>query len=221
MMKQLSRYIRIFPILSLSLLLAACGPSDEKVSEAQEKYAVLADKHNELVAAHEAVDNSSYDSALSDLQEKLTTLQSYNLEEMTDEEIDSLIASMDDLIDSYEDYLVQLSDTREEEEAAVLTSIPLSLTNNSALSFSTVSLYEKGTTTARVNILSGMSALLPGQSLTGLVIERDVDRTPWMIYVETADGTNYEAELPVDSYTEEGVSLSLTVDAEADALIAK
>lgn len=220
-MKRFPTYIRILPILSLSLLLAACGPSDEKVSEAQEKYAVLADKHNELVAAHEAVDNSSYDSALSDLQEKLTTLQSYNLEEMTDEEIDSLIASMDDLIDSYEDYLVQLSDTREEEEAAVLTSIPLSLTNNSALSFSTVSLYEKGTTTARVNILSGMSALLPGQSLTGLVIERDVDRTPWMIYVETADGTNYEAELPVDSYTEEGVSLSLTVDTEADALIAK
>lgn len=220
-MKRFPTYIRILPILSLSLLLAACGPSDEKVSEAQEKYVVLADKHNELVAAHEAVDNSSYDSALSDLQEKLTTLQSYNLEEMTDEEIDSLIASMDDLIDSYEDYLVQLSDTREEEEAAVLTSIPLSLTNNSALSFSTVSLYEKGTTTARVNILSGMSALLPGQSLTGLVIERDVDRTPWMIYVETADGTNYEAELPVDSYTEEGVSLSLTVDTEADALIAK
>lgn len=212
-------FLPIFLILAcLGILLTGCGPSDEMLSAAQDKYAELVEIHNDVVEAHKEVDDTSYDDALSVLQDDLNTIQSYNLKDMSEEEITLLMSTMDTLIASYQDYLTQLGSTKKEEDAAELTDIPLSLTNNTSFSFIMISLYQEDNMDARINILDGLDDLSPSQSMTGLQIEKNAANTPWMLTLETADGVTYDIELPVDSYTEEGVHLYLTYNADSDTL---
>lgn len=215
-------YKHILPsllILScLLILLAGCSPSDEVLSAAQGKYAELVKIHNEVVEAHREVEDDSYDEALSVLQDDLNTIQSYNLKDMSEEEVTLLISTMDTLISSYNEYLSQLDTTKKEEDATELTAIPLSLTNNTSFTFDLISLYQKDTPGARINILSGLDSLSPTQSLTGLQIERNVENTPWMLTLESADGVTYDIELPVDTYTEDGIHLYLDFDPETDSI---
>lgn len=202
----------------LCILLTGCSPSDEVLSAAQGKYAELVEIHNEVVEAHREVEDDSYDEALSVLQDDLNTIQSYNLKDMSEEEVNLLISTMDTLISSYNEYLSQLDTTKKEEDATELTAIPLSLTNNTSFTFDLISLYQKDTPGARINILSGLDSLSPTQSLTGLQIERNVENTPWMLTLESADGVTYDIELPVDTYTEDGIHLYLDFDPETDSI---
>lgn len=202
----------------LLILLAGCSPSDEVLSAAQGKYAELVKIHNEVVEAHREVEDDSYDEALSVLQDDLNTIQSYNLKDMSEEEITLLMSTMDTLIASYQDYLAQLGNTKKEEDAAELTAIPLSLTNNTSFSFDLISLYQKDNPGARINILSGLDSLSPTQSLTGLQIERNAENTPWMLTLESTDGVTYDIELSVDTYTEDGIHLYLDYDPETGSI---
>ena len=208
-------------ICSFIFLAAACGPSDEKVDEAQQKYSQLVQMHNQVVEAHKNVEDNSLDESLAQLQEKASEAESYNLAEMKDEEIDILIGTMDDLIQSYEEYLEILSDIKGKEEAAVLIPISVTVTNNTDLSFSTLKLYEKGDHDVHADVLEDMEHFAPGQTLVGLMVLRDVDNTPWMLVLEEAGGTEYELELPVEEYEEEGISLALTYDQEQNKLLAE
>lgn len=219
-MKHYYRYsLSVLLILAcLGTLLTGCRPSAEVLSAAQTKYAELVQIHNDVVEAHKQVENSSYDEALSVLQDDLNTIQSYNLNDMSEEEITLLISTMDTLIVSYKDYLSQLGTTKKEEDAAELTDIPLSLTNNTSFSFDLISLYQKDSAGARINILSGLDNLSPTQSLTGLQIERNAENTPWMLTLETTEGVTYDIELPVETYTEDGVHLYLTYDSETGSI---
>lgn len=202
----------------LCILLTGCSPSDEVLSAAQGKYAELVKIHNEVVEAHREVEDDSYDEALSVLQDDLNTIQSYNLKDMSEEEITLLMSTMDTLIASYQDYLAQLGNTKKEEDAAELTAIPLSLTNNTSFSFDLISLYQKDNPGARINILSGLDSLSPTQSLTGLQIERNAENTPWMLTLESTDGVTYDIELSVDTYTEDGIHLYLDYDPETGSI---
>ncbi len=201
--------------------LAACGPSKEKIAQAQQKYTALIELNNRVVEAHKKVEDNSLDEELVELRDKISELESYNLSEMEDEEIDVLIGTMDSLTDSYENYLEALVDIKGKEDAAVLTTIPVTLTNQTELSFSGISLYEKGSGGTHANILEELDALNPGRILAGLAIKRDVDNTPWMLSLIDTEGAEYEIELPVQEYTEEGVGLELVYDEEEGLLAAQ
>lgn len=204
---------------ALCLVLTACQPSDEKIAQAKEKYAQLAEVHNQVVEAHGKVADDSLDEELFALRDKASEMESYNLAEMKDEEIDQLIQEMDSMIADYEEYLTALSDIKSEEEAAVLTPITLALTNQTEFSFSELSLYEKGDSKAHVNVLENMGILAPEQSLTGLIIQKDAENTPWILVLADESGNEFELELPVREYSGEGISLSLSYDEEGNKLL--
>lgn len=204
---------------ALCLVLTACQPSDEKIAQAKEKYAQLAEVHNQVVEAHGKVADDSLDEELFALRDKASEMESYNLAEMKDEEIDQLIQDMDSMIADYEEYLTALSDIKSKEEAAVLTPITLALTNQTEFSFSELSLYEKGDSKAHVNVLENMGILAPEQSLTGLIIQKDAENTPWILVLADESGNEFELELPVREYSGEGISLSLSYDEEGNKLL--
>ena len=199
------------------MLLTGCGPSEEKIAAAQSKYTQLIDIHNQVVAAHKEISHDTLDSDLTALSEELGQMDHYNLLEMKDEEIDTLIASMDTMIASYEASLASIAQIKAEEEASVIVTIPVTLTNESGFGFSKLMLYEKGST-SKDNLLKEETAFAHTQHMTGLFIYRDVDSTPWILEAEDTEGNNYQFELPVDTYTEEGISLSFSYDTETEAL---
>lgn len=204
----------------MSIILTACQPSDEKIAEAKEKYAQLAQIHNQVVEAHGKVADDSLDQELKALRDRAGEMESYNLAEMKDEEIDGLIGTMDDMIAEYEEYLALLSDIKGEEEAAVVTSVTLALTNRTEFSFSGITLYEKGESGAYENLLGEGQILTPGQALTGLVVRRDAESTPWVLVLMEESGREFELELPVGEYSENGVvSLALSYDGELDKVL--
>lgn len=205
-------------ILLSCLLLAGCGIPEEKIEQAQEKYAQLAEIHNQAVEAHKNVEDSSLDEALTNLQSRVSGMGAYNLAEMEEEEIDRLIQDMEMLIKEYEDSLARLSGIKSEEEEAVLTPIVITLINRTEISFSGLRLYEEGSGGVQVNVLEDMETFIPEQYLTGLMVMRDVRNTPWIIALTDENGVEYELSLAVEEYGSEKVSLELRFDSEQGGL---
>ena len=202
-----------------TLLLTACGgPSAEKIAQAQDTYSNLVAIHNRVVSAHRQIENDSLDEKLVALGKKITQVNTYNLNDMSDEEIDMLIDTMDSIIDTYEEYLTAINDIRETENAAILTPINVSLVNDTNLTFAGMSLHQKGTI-ENVDLLETLSGFMPAQRMAGLVIYRDVQNTPWVLELVSEDGSLYELNLSVKDYSEDGCVLTLTYDSEKDAIL--
>ena len=204
---------------AFALLLTACGgPSAEKIAQAQDTYSNLVTIHNRVVSAHRQIENDSLDEKLVALGEKITQVNTYNLNDMNDEEIDMLIDTMDSIIDTYEEYLTAINDIRDTENAAILTPINISLINDTNLTFVGLSLHQKGTI-ENVDLLETLSGFMPAQRMAGLVIYRDVQNTPWVLELVSEDGSLYELNLSVKDYSEDGCVLTLTYDSEKDAIL--
>ena len=202
-----------------TLLLTACGgPSAEKIAQAQDTYSNLVAIHNRVVSAHRQIENDSLDEKLVALGEKITQVNTYNLNDMNDEEIDMLIDTMDSIIDTYEEYLTAINDIRDTENAAILTPINISLINDTNLTFVGLSLHQKGTI-QNADLLETLSGFMPAQRMAGLVIYRDVQNTPWVLELVSEDGSLYELNLSVKDYSEDGCVLTLTYDSEKDAIL--
>ena len=202
-----------------TLLLTACGgPSAEKIAQAQDTYSNLVTIHNRVVSAHRQIEDDSLDEKLVALGEKITQVNTYNLNDMSDEEIDMLIDTMDSIIDTYEEYLTAINDIRDTENAAILTPINISLINDTNLTFVGLSLHQKGTI-QNADLLETLSGFMPAQRMAGLVIYRDVQNTPWVLELVSEDGSLYELNLSVKDYSEDGCVLTLTYDSEKDAIL--
>lgn len=204
---------------AFALLLTACGgPSAEKIAQAQDTYSNLVSIHNRVVSAHRQIEDDSLDEKLVALGEKITQVNTYNLNDMNDEEIDMLIDTMDSIIGTYEEYLTAINDIRDTENAAILTPINISLINDTNLTFVGLSLHQKGTI-ENVDLLETLSGFMPAQRMAGLVIYRDVQNTPWVLELVSEDGSLYELNLSVKDYSEDGCVLTLTYDSEKDAIL--
>lgn len=208
------RLFSIILICSLCFIFTACGPSDEKMAEAQQKYAELVEAHNQAVEMHKNIDDNSMDNDLVRLREKISEVEAYDLTKMKDEEIDILIQIMDTLITSYEDLSSELTNIKREKDAAILVAIPLSITNQTDYFFTELRLYESGDVDIHENVLGGMGNFEVGETLTGLVVQRDVNNTPWIIELQDENGSSYTLELAVEEYDEEGAKLILYYDEE-------
>lgn len=204
---------------AFALLLTACGgPSAEKIAQAQDTYSNLVSIHNRVVSAHRQIEDDSLDEKLVALGEKITQVNTYNLNDMNDEEIDMLIDTMDSIIDTYEEYLTAINDIRDTENAAILTPINISLINDTNLTFVGLSLHQKGSI-QNADLLETLSGFMPAQRMAGLVIYRDVQNTPWVLELVSEDGSLYELNLSVKDYSEDGCVLTMTYDSEKDAIL--
>ena len=217
--KNLCSLLLSWIMLASTLLLTACGgPSAEKIAQAQDTYSNLVAIHNRVVSAHRQIEDDSLDEKLVALGEKITQVNTYNLNDMNDKEIDMLIDTMDSIIDTYEEYLTAINDIRDTENAAILTPINISLINDTNLTFVGLSLHQKGSI-QNADLLETLSGFMPAQRMAGLVIYRDVQNTPWVLELVSEDGSLYELNLSVKDYSEDGCVLTLTYDSEKDAIL--
>lgn len=168
--------------------------------------------------AHKHISDNSLDSKLVALSEKVAKVEEFNLSEMQDADIDVLIESMNSILSSYQEYLQTIEDIKGQEDAAVVVSIPITLMNGTGYTIQKLFLYEQNDSSSNSDVLEGTAGFGPGQSLTGLVLFRDVSNTPWILEIEDSGGTVYEVILPVKEYDENGITMTLTYDSEANEL---
>ncbi len=220
MRKRVGKIGRAGVICLSCLMFSGCGgPSEEKIAQAQEAYAQLAEIHNEVVEAHKEIQDASLDKGLQALAEKVDKVDDFALNEMKDEDIDFLIDTMNTIKQSYEEYLVKIDEIKASEEAAVLIPISLTLVNSTEQTFSQIILHPQNSTSQKIDVLQGAFSFEPKQSLTGLVVNKDVNATPWILELENLEGTSYTIELSVKDFDENGEVLELIVDTETGELL--
>ena len=217
----------IFILLIMILTLSACAPSEDKILEAQSVYREMISVNNQVVAARNAISDTSLDTELNALAEKIPEIEEYNLNEMSDSEIDILIESMNTIIDAYTGFLNTIGEIKIAEDATRLTTIYFNLVNDTDLTFVKLLLEEEGDTDEISDALSSVSGFTPGQEMIGLAIHRDADNTPWILELsdesvnEASDEEGnegegvYRIELDVSSFNEENFTLYIRRDAES------
>lgn len=202
-------------ILSGCLLFTACGgPSEEKIAQAQAAYTELVETHNQVVAAHKEIADTSLDAGLQTLADKLEQVDDFALNEMEEEDIDFLIETMNTIKGSYEEYLTKIETIKKAEDAAVLIPVSFSLVNSTEQIFTKLVLYPSNDKTQKLDVLQGTLSFEPKQSLTGLTINKDVTATPWVMEIENVEGTSYQLDLNVKDFAESGEVLTLTFNEE-------
>lgn len=187
-------------IFVCALALTGCGPSKEKIGEAQAKYRDLVSTYNQVAEAHKEIEDDSLNDELKELSHEMNLLTGYNLYEMTEEDIDVLINTMDVLNNSLSSYLKDIGAIKLSEEAGALESISFTLINETGDVFNHLQLMEKGETDLVTDVLETLEGFLPGQEIMGLTVFRDVDNTPWELSLTATseDGEEQKIELEID-----------------------
>ena len=206
-------------VVLVSIGMMACEPSQEKLTEAQTKYSALVEKHNTVVEEHKEIEDDSLDAALAKLEEGVNQLKEYNLAELSNEEIDVLIEQMDALSQQYDEKQDEITKIRNHEDTLILTDIELSVKNASSKDFQSLYLYEKGSSDQETDLLADLEGLKMGEVIDGLIIEEDVDQTPWILVVEDTEANSYEIEIDMAAYEGDDIELALTYDEAAGEMV--
>lgn len=206
-------------VMIVSMAMAACEPSQEKLTEAQTKYSALVEKHNTVVEEHKEIEDDSLDAALAKLEESVNQLKEYNLAELSNEEIDVLVEQMDALSLQYDEKQAEITKIKNHEDTLILTDIELSVKNAFSKDFQSLYLYEKGSSDQGTDLLADLEGLKMGEVIDGLIIEEDVDQTPWILVVEDTETNSYEIEIDMAAYEGDDIELALTYDEAAGEMV--
>lgn len=205
------------------IIMTACGPSKNKIIEAQTKYKELVEIHNQAMSAYDSIDENSLNEELKNLSDKMNELTAYNLYDMTDDEIDTLIDTINTLNASYSGYLKTIGEIKISEDSAYLEQITFSVVNNTSKVFNSLKLSERGESDLVTDALEGTSGLKSNQELAGLTIYKDADNTPWILTlgVNDEDGVeieNYKLIIEVGDLNNSGKIFTINWNEEADEL---
>lgn len=212
-------------ICIMTFLVAGCGANEEKIASAQEKYRNLVEFHNQIVEEHAAINDNSLDKELGNIESQMRELTDYNLYEMSDEELDMLMEVMDIITESYTNYRKTISEIKYSEDAAYLRPIVFSITNNTDLVFTSLSLIPDGDANSATNTLDMQEGFKRGQEILGLTIYADVNNSPWVLSLkrynagEGEDEVIYKVTLDPKVMAEGNNSYELTHDVETDTIL--
>lgn len=214
-------FLSIILIFSFAFL-TACSNSKDKIIEAQSKYRELVETHNRAVEAYKGIKDNSLDEELKALSVEIDKVKEYNLYDMREEEIDTLIGVMDNLEETYKGYLDNIESTKALEDAAVLKDRMFSLRNETGMVLDSLSLVMQGDMTEDKDALEAFGGFKQGQEIIGLTVYFDVNNTPWDMYIEV-NGENeeiktYVVTLSSDILRESGQKMVLSYDEETDTM---
>jgi len=220
----MKKYIFLGITLMLMMsFLTGCGASKAKISEAQSKYQELIATHNQVAEAYALIEEDTLGPELQAMSDRINELKEYNLYELTNEEIDALIETMDSINNSYSDYLKTIGEIKVDEDNASLTPYSFTLVNDTNIIFSGLTIMESGEKDLVTDVLKDTEGLTAGGSLSGLTVHRDVDETPWLLTLSVADeednpSDEYQLILDKDMLSEDGVTLYIKWNEEDSAV---
>lgn len=193
----------LLPIITAALMLAltACGPSDEKLSEAETARSLLVEAKNSAEETYLDISDESLRSALDELAEKEAGIEALEFQKMNDKKIDEVLPEIKELTDSYQDLLGNLSDTLKsetevKEEKEKHTELTVYFVNKTGLNLTEIVLHDLTTDTRSDNFLGEGVSLGSGYTLMGVALDIYKDSSEWEFIVTDEAGTDHE--LPCD-----------------------
>lgn len=189
------------------IFMTACGgPSKAKVEEVQGVYAQLVDRHNEVVALYANMEHDELSQQLDEMAENLKSIGQQDTKEMSNEELDEIIADLNENIAKYDEILASIEEIEEEDKK--IQAIPVTLKNNTGVSFYQLYLYKASETDKGENLVEDMGYLEGNQTCNILNLYMAEEEMLWHLEALDEEGNVIEsADIDFTGYGEDGVTV--------------
>lgn len=188
----------LLPIITGALMLAltACGPSDEKLSEAETARSLLVEAKESAEETYLDISDESLRSTLDELSEKEAWIEALEFKKMNDKKIDEVLPEIKELTDSYQNILGSLSDTLKsetevKEEKEKHTELAVYFTNKTGLNLKEIVLHDLTADTKSDNFLGEGVTLGSGYTLMGVSLDIYKDSNEWEFIVTDEADTDH------------------------------
>ena len=214
---------KFIPLIAalMAVLLVACGPSDEKLAEAEEARSLLAQAKQTAEDTYLDVSDTTQRSILDSLSDKEAEIEQLDFTKMNDKKIDEVLPTITELTESYQNIGKELSgvltsETQIKEEKAKHKGLEVYFINKTGMNLSKIVLHDISANTYSDNFIGDGVTLQSGYTLMGVTLDIYSDSSEWEFVITDDAGTEYN--LSCESLKGEdlkGASIVLTYDSTA------
>lgn len=181
---------------ALMLSLTACGPSDEKLSEAESARNILVEAKTNAEETYLEISDESLRSALDELSQKEAEIEALEFKKMNDKKIDEVLPEIKELTSKYQELFGNLSDTLKseteiKEEKEKHTEISVYFVNKTGLNLTEIVLHDLTADTYSENYLGDGVVLGNGYTLMGVSLDTYKDSSEWEFVVTDEADTDH------------------------------
>ncbi len=211
--------VGIVALLSAALLVG-CGPSEEKLAQAEEARSLLVQARDFAEETYLDISKTGNREKLDELSVKVAEIEEIDFNKMNDKKIDELLPSITELTESYQSIGGEMSQILKEEtenrtEREKHKDITVYLINKTGATLTKILLHDITRNTFSENYLADGAVLADGYTLMGVTLDVNTDSSEWEL-VLTDDVAN-EYIIPCESlkdYSKESITLSFSEEEE-------
>ena len=189
---------KFIPLIAalMAVLLVACGPSDEKLAEAEGARSLLAQAKQTAEDTYLDVSDTSQRSVLDSLSEKEAEIAQLDFTKMNDKKIDEILPTITELTESYQNIGKELSgvltdETKIKEEKAKHSGLEVYFINKTEMNLSKIVLHDISANTYSDNFIGDGVTLQSGYTLMGASLDIYSDSSEWEFVITDDAGTEY------------------------------
>ena len=218
-MKKNRFLVAILMAMSVGLLVG-CGPSEEKLSEAQEARNSLIKARDYAEETYLDITQSGNRAKLDELSVKAAEIEEIDFEKMNDKKIDEILPSITELTGSYESLGKEMSEvlseeTKTREERAKHLDVSVYLINKTGVNLTKILLHDITLNTFSDNYIADGAVLGNGYTLMGVTLDVNTDSSEWEFVVTDDADTEYTIACQnLKDYGQDSITLSLSEEEE-------
>ena len=205
-----------------AILLIGCGPSEEKLAEAEEARTLLIQSRDAAQETYLDITDDSNKATLDELSQKVAEIEAVDFNKMSDKKIDELLPTINELTASYQNMGKEMSDvlqveTETREERAKHEEASVYFVNKTGLNLTKIVLHDLTRDTYSDNYLKDGSGLLDGYTLLGVTLDIYSDSSDWEFVVTDEGGTDHTIACGnLKGFNKETITLSFNGEEEAE-----
>ncbi len=199
----------------LALLLVGCGPSEEKLAQAEEARTLLLQARDSAEETYLDITDSTNRQKLDELSGKVSEIEAIDFTKMNDKKIDELLPTVTEITDSYQNMGKEMSEvlqveTEDREEKAKHKKVEVFFLNKTGHDLSKIVLHDKTRDVYSDNYLKDGVSLLNGYSLMGVTLDVYADSGEWEFVVTDEAGTDHNISCAnLKEFKKDNITLSL------------
>lgn len=207
--------------LMTALLLVACKPSPEKLSEAEALKAALVEAKNNAENTYLDITDSSLRGTLDELAQKESAIENKDFSKLSDSMLEYYVPKMTEITGEYQSIQLTLDAKLAEDNAkreAALKEAMLNATviNNTEFTITEMVLHDMTSDEYSTNLLGDGITVAAGYTLVGVDLDIKIDSAQWEIVIKDDGGKAYSFVCgDFNQASREGIYITLSYDSTA------
>ena len=170
------KLLKTIILAALGAVLTACGPSEEKLSEAEEARSELVSARQIAEETFLDITDASNEEKLDELSKKAAEIEAMDFSKLNDKKLDELLPSINELTDEYRTIETDMAgvlneETKEREEKAKHVKRDVYFINKTGMNLTGLLLHDKTMDAYSDNFIGSEAMLKNGYSLMGVTLD--------------------------------------------------